>query len=86
MSYESDVIIDDQEALISMNKVVETNDGYRFYMSSFQENGTMFCNRAGFSVNKDPAKNLLTYPGAFLLSLGTILLFWQKKRNKNEKS
>ncbi len=84
MSYESDIIIDDQEALISMNKVIETNDGYRFYMSSFQENGTMSSKYASFSVNRDPAKNLLTYPGAFLLSIGTILLFWQKKRNKTK--
>ena len=30
-------------------------------------------------VNYDPAKYWLTYPGAIILSLGILLLFWQKR-------
>lgn len=80
--YESDVLIDDKEETISMNQIVETKEGCRFYMSSFQENGMMNAKVAIFTVNRDPAKKILTYPGAFFLSLGIILLFWVKNKNK----
>jgi hypothetical protein len=80
-NYESDVIIDDTEETLAMNKIIETSKNYRFYMSSFQENDIMFSKLAIFTVNRDPAKNFLTYPGCFILSLGTALLFWVKRKN-----
>jgi hypothetical protein len=82
-SYESDIVIIDkegkeEEATLSMNHVHETWDGYRFYlagMSPARENGIK---RIHVVVNHDPAKYLLTYPGALLVALGAILLFWMK--------
>lgn len=80
-SYESDLIITDladnsqEEVTISMNHVYETWSGYRFYLSNIipNENGAK---RIQLVVNHDPAKYLLTYTGALILTLGILLLFW----------
>jgi ResB-like family len=81
-SYESDLLITDKvsgqtiEKTISMNNVHETWDGYRFYLANVAKLSEDGINSIQIVVNKDPAKYWLTYPGAFILSLGMILLFW----------
>ncbi|MDR3624387.1 MAG: hypothetical protein P4L16_04520 [Chlamydiales bacterium] len=80
-SFECDLLISEQglktplEKTISMNNVHETHDGYRFYMSNLSAD-ELSAKRTQLAVNYDPQKYYLTYPGAFLLSLGILLLFW----------
>lgn len=83
-SYESDLFVDSQEKTISMNNVYETEDGYRFYMASFIGKDPSLAKRISLAVNKDPAKNILTYPGAILLSCGILLLFWFRQRGTHD--
>jgi hypothetical protein len=88
-SYESDLIITDkirgtiEEKTISMNNVHETWDGYRFYMANItpQEEGAV--KKVQIVVNHDPAKYWLTYPGACVMVLGIILLFWLRPYRKS---
>lgn len=83
-SYESDIIVTDlinqtrEEKTISMNNVHETHDGYRFYLANLSPSDEIAPQRVQIVVNHDPAKYILTYPGAFFLSLGIVLLFWMK--------
>ena len=89
-SFESDLIISDLlkpdaaplEKTISMNHVHETWDGYRFYLSSIAPSTPGSVKKVQIVVNHDPAKYLLTYPGAVILSLGIILLFWLRPYSK----
>jgi len=93
-SFESDLLITDrrtgiqQEKTISMNHVHETWDGYRFYLASMTPSGETDVKHVRIIVNYDPTKYWLTYPGACILSLGIILLFWmrpyQKRKNQNK--
>ncbi|MFI0434239.1 MAG: hypothetical protein ACH350_00745 [Parachlamydiaceae bacterium] len=83
-SYESDVLILEKgkepiEHTLSMNQVYETWEGYRFYLAGIGTSVDGTLKRIQLAVNYDPTKYLLTYPGAFLVFLGTILLFWAKK-------
>lgn len=75
-SFESDLIIDGEEATISMNHVFEKK-GYRFYLANIVHS-PMGATRAQIVINHDPAKYILTYPGAFLLALGMLLLYLRK--------
>jgi|GEM_PF-1295239 len=80
-SYESDVQISEDglppvEQTLSMNDVYETWDGYRFYLAGIGHSADLSLKYIRLVVNYDPAKYFLTYPGAALLLLGTILLFW----------
>lgn len=85
-SFEADLIVTDKKNLakteitISMNNVHETWDGYRFYLSNISPGNELSVQHAQIVVNHDPAKYFLTYPGAIILSLGIILLFWFKKQ------
>lgn len=90
-SYESDVIITDAkgqttEATLSMNRVYETWDGYRFYLGGMSSAGTEGIKRIHLVVNHDPVKYTVTYPGAALVALGMILLFtmWPYRKERNE--
>lgn len=89
-SYESDIIVTDRrtgesiEKTISMNHVHETPDGYRFYLSNISPSDESAVKHIQVIVNRDPAKHWLTYPGALILSLGIILLFWMKPYKKNK--
>lgn len=80
-SFESDLIVTDRrtgeivEKTISMNQVHETWDGYRFYLSSINPPNETAMKYVQMAVNYDPAKYLLTYPGAIVLSCGIIMLF-----------
>ena len=77
-SYESEVLVDGQKHIISMNNPFKKN-GFTFYQASFQkdENGDPFMSI--LSVNRDQGR-FLKYFGSFLLVFGIILLF--QKRNK----
>lgn len=80
-SYESDILIAQQEEIplaktLSMNQVHETWDGYRFYLAGMQSASPQGLKRVQIVVNHDPAKYLLTYPGAVIVFMGIILLFW----------
>lgn len=82
-SYESDILIaqgnDKPEAkTLSMNHVHETWDGYRFYLAGMSSATDQGIKRVQIVVNHDPAKYLLTYPGALIVFMGIILLFWLK--------
>ena len=90
-SYECDVLIKDlrtgevTEKTLSMNHVHETWDGYRFYLAGLDPATETAAQRVQIVVNLDPAKYWLTYPGALLVTLGILLLFWmrpyQNKKN-----
>jgi len=83
-SFESDLLISDGteapaiEKTISMNHVYETWEGYRFYLSNIAPPNEGAVKHVQIIVNHDPGKYWLTYPGAMLLTLGIILLFWMK--------
>jgi len=80
-SFESDLMITDQRSMIgvektiSMNQVHETWDGYRFYLSAMTPADETAVKQVQIVVNHDPAKYFLTYPGAFVLSCGILMLF-----------
>ncbi|MDP1834479.1 MAG: hypothetical protein Q8K75_00990, partial [Chlamydiales bacterium] len=63
------------ETTLSMNKVHETWDGYRFYLSNIAPGNEGALHQVQIVVNHDPVKYWLTYPGAIFMSLGVILLF-----------
>lgn len=75
-SFESDLLFDEEEATISMNKVYERK-GYRFYMANLMSN-PLSAKKAEIVVNYDPAKYWLTYPGGIVLALGIVLLYVRK--------
>lgn len=85
-SYESDLLISNDknaqplEHTLSMNRVYETEDGYRFYLAGIghSPNGKHKCIQV--TVNRDPVKYALTYPGAFLIFIGSISLFWMQSQ------
>jgi hypothetical protein len=82
-SYESDLIVRENgkktsNVTISMNNVYETRDGYRFYLANITPPQETTAQLAQIAVNYDPAKYWLTYPGAIIMTLGIVLLFWLK--------
>ncbi|WP_075882817.1 hypothetical protein [Candidatus Protochlamydia sp. W-9] len=88
-SYEGDVLItnNNQEEIaltLSMNKVYETWDGFRFYLAGMTTASSQTANHVQVIVNQDPAKYLLTYPGGLIVTIGTILLFWLKPYRKRD--
>ncbi len=84
-SYESDLLISQPnqppiEKTLSMNQVYETWDGFRFYLSGIGYSPDLNLPYIQLIVNYDPAKYLITYPGAIFVCLGIVLLFWKKKK------
>ncbi len=84
-SYEADIIVygpgksDPEEITLSMNHVYETWNGYRFYLAAIHSEGDMRAKKVQLSVNHDPARYRLTYPGGAVAALGIILLLWRPK-------
>lgn len=76
-SYECDCLINGEEVTLSMNRVHQTWDGYRFYLSGMSTHRDQL-KQVQIVVNRDPVKYYLTYPGGFVVALGSILLFWGK--------
>ncbi len=77
-NYESVVSAGGEDVLISMNEPMKKK-GLTFYQSSFQEDEMGKPTHSILSVNKDPGR-FVKYFGCFLIALGTIFLFWFKKR------
>lgn len=84
-SYECNLTLTSKETHVAtfctlqMNEVHETPDGYRFYLAGMGQIDSYGVRTVQLVVNRDPAKWILTYPGALLLSIGIILLFWKNK-------
>lgn len=84
-SYESDLLVTARstgetiESSISMNSVYETWDGYRFYLANISPQDPGSLKRIQIVVNQDPGKYFLTYPGAFFMTLGILMLFFRKR-------
>lgn len=88
-SYESSLLVSGKnlernEQTLSMNRVFETWDGYRFYLAGISHLPDFGIKRIQLAVNYDPAKYLLTYPGAALVFLGILLLFWLPPRRQTK--
>lgn len=81
MSFECCLTVDGKKVNVSMNNVHETNSGYRLYLSGMTAIDTNNVRAVQLAVNRDPAKYLLTYPGAILIALGIIGLFFINKRH-----
>ncbi|MCB1149537.1 MAG: hypothetical protein KDK48_05165 [Chlamydiia bacterium] len=78
-SYSCVATIDGTKVLLEMNAVHETEDGTRFYLAGIAGEGERSARRVHLVVNRDPAKRTLTYPGAFLVALGILGLFWGRR-------
>ncbi|MCB1136985.1 MAG: hypothetical protein KDK78_12010, partial [Chlamydiia bacterium] len=89
-SFESDVTVlengkDEKVATLSMNRVYETRDGYRFYMANLYPPTPGQIKQAQIVVNQDPVRYTVTYPGAILMAFGSIWLFWRRRRKFEKK-
>lgn len=88
-SFECELLILDtrngaeEEVLLSMNKIHETWDGWRFYLSHITPEDDTAVHKVQLAVSLDPAKYYFTYPGGLLLSVGILLLFWLKPYRKS---
>lgn len=91
MSYASDLLVKDirtgeeKEVTISMNNVHETWEGHRFYLANISPSDDTDVHHVQIAVNYDPAKYWLTYPGAVVLSIGIVSLFWLRKKRKQNR-
>lgn len=82
-SYEADIQMAGKWITLSMNKVYESNEGYRFYLSNISPTDPAQVKTVQLTLNRDPFKGWLTYPGAIILTLGIILLFTKPDRWMN---
>lgn len=79
-SYASDVEIPGVLSYhISMNEPLKFN-GFTFYQASFQEEEPGKPTTSILSVNKDPGR-WIKYLGSFLIVLGTVILFYFKRKS-----
>lgn len=79
-SYESLVTVPDRgDVLISMNEPLK-HRGFTFYQASFQEDENRRPVASILSVNRDPGR-WLKYLGSALIVLGTIHLFYFKRKS-----
>ncbi|MFN4173648.1 MAG: hypothetical protein ACK4HV_00890, partial [Parachlamydiaceae bacterium] len=74
-SYEADMEIEGKMITLSMNKVYESEQGYRFYLSGISPQDPGAVKTVHITLNRDPFKGWLTYPGAIILTIGIVLLF-----------
>lgn len=85
VSYECTLSIKDKKSgsttpcMLQMNHVYETDDGYRFYLAGIGKVDSYGVRSLQLVVNRDPAKMILTYPGALLVAFGILSLFFGKK-------
>jgi hypothetical protein len=79
-TYESLVRTPEGESLtISMNNPLKYK-GFTFYQASFQQGPDGSPVASLFSVNHDPGR-MLKYLGSFILSLGVIVLFYDRRKS-----
>jgi len=77
-AYQSLVQVEGKDHLISMNEPLKKN-GLTFYQSSFRNNELGQPTHSILSVNKDPGR-FLKYFGCLLIGLGTLALFYMRKK------
>jgi hypothetical protein len=78
-TYQSTVEIPEGDSVvISMNEPLKYK-GYTFYQASFQQGPDGALIASILSVNHDPGR-FLKYLGSFILSLGVIVLFYDKRK------
>ena len=70
--------------ILSSNQVYETPEGWRLYLSAIDEPDNEPTS-VQITVNYDPFRYKITYPGLILVSLGIIGLFLGIKENKGNK-
>ncbi len=80
-AFEADIVVNDRPFTLSMNRVYQTWDGYRFYLSALYPTDGSKAAEAQIVVSRDPFKYLLTYPGGTIVALG-ILLLYRKRLTK----
>lgn len=79
-TYQSQVQLPDQsQTWISMNEPLKLN-GFTFYQASFQQDASGAPIASILSVNYDPGR-WLKYLGSLVLSLGVIILFYDRRRS-----
>lgn len=81
-SFECCLTVEGKKLNVSMNNVHETKSGYRLYLSGMTAIDTNDVRAVQLAVNRDPAKYLLTYPGALLIAMGILGLFFYKKGHR----
>ncbi len=79
MAFESDVILGDAATRFSMEKTISMNKpldykGYRIFQASYMQDET-YGEGSVFSIAKNPGIRLI-YPGAIVILIGVILLFY----------
>ena len=72
--YRSDVEVDGEPAVISMNKILK-KDGYRFFQADYDED----LSGSILAVSRDPAGVPVTYAGYLLLLLSMLAFFFEKQ-------
>lgn len=83
-SYEAECLITDlrtgteEEVLLSMNRVHETNDGHRFYLSSISPGHEEAVRQVRLVVSRDPLRAAFTYIGGFFVAMGILLLLFRR--------
>jgi hypothetical protein len=78
-SYEAKLLYGNTPLTLSMNRVWESPEGYRFYLANMSPLDESGVKEVRLVISRDPFKSYLTYPGAIILALGIILLFFRPK-------
>lgn len=60
---------------IGLNRVFETDEGYRFFLSSITPSDESDVPEVRLALNYDPSKRLLVFSGSILVALGIVLLY-----------
>lgn len=61
---------------IGMNRVFESDDGYRFFLSHIIPSDESAPQEVRLALNYDPSKRLFIYAGSILVALGIVLLYF----------
>lgn len=64
---------------LSMNQVYETKEGYRLYLAGIGTLDDLGVHSVQLVINYDPVKWWLTYPGAWLVAIGSCWLLLRKR-------
>lgn len=82
--YEASLYIDNVPVLISMNNVYE-KDGYRFYLSNMTPHNESQIKEVTITVSNPSYGRWLLYPGAIILAVGILLLFFGPQLQRSKK-